>query len=60
MIAGYRFTETTVKMSTTARMLEDLANNYVVPTRGAPDFKALESTELSVLRLGIHLGSDPC
>ena len=41
-------------------MLEDLANNYVVPTRGAPDFKAREWTELSGLRLGMHLGSDPC
>ncbi|KAL2137619.1 hypothetical protein VTI28DRAFT_8867 [Corynascus sepedonium] len=46
-------------MSTTAYMFEDLVNNYVVPTDGAPEFKSQEWTELSGLRLGMHLGSDP-
>ncbi|KAK4233983.1 hypothetical protein C8A03DRAFT_38262 [Achaetomium macrosporum] len=37
-------------MSPTARTLEDLANNYFVPTQGAPDFKSRQWTELGKRR----------
>ncbi|KAK4246838.1 hypothetical protein C7999DRAFT_32711 [Corynascus novoguineensis] len=46
-------------MSTTAYTFEDVANNYVVPTNGAPVFGSQQWTELSGQRLGIHLGSNP-
>jgi hypothetical protein len=48
-----------MRMSTTnACMFKDLADDYDVPTQGAPDFISREWTELSGLRLGMHLGSD--
>ncbi|AEO59425.1 hypothetical protein MYCTH_94567 [Thermothelomyces thermophilus ATCC 42464] len=31
-------------MSTTARVLEDFVNDYIVPTQGSPDFKSREWT----------------
>lgn len=37
-----------------------MLGNYAVPARGAPDFKSQEWVELSGLRLGMHIGSDPC
>lgn len=40
-------------------MFEYIAITFVVPTNGAPDFGSQQWTELSGLRLGMYLGSDP-